>query len=96
MPGFDIYYLTIAKNILPLQPMNQPDTVHEQLDSLTALEKQLEKLLAEHAKLIEENETLRREHQNLAAANRMLTETNQRVQQKIEALLERLRLIEKS
>ena len=76
--------------------MNQTDTVHEQLDSLSALEKQLENLLAEHAKLIEENETLRREHQSLVAANRTLTDTNQQVQHKIEALLERLRLIEKS
>ena len=76
--------------------MKQPETVHEQLDSLTALERQLENLLAEHAKLIEENETLRREHQSLVAANATLTDANQRVQHKIEALLERLRLIEKS
>ena len=76
--------------------MKQPETVHEQLDSLTALERQLENLLVEHAKLIEENETLRREHQSLVAANATLTDANQRVQHKIEALLERLRLIEKS
>ena len=76
--------------------MNQPDTVHEQSDPLAELERQLEKLLAEHGRLVEENETLRREHQNLVAANRTLTETNQRVRHKVEALLGRLRLIEKS
>ena len=76
--------------------MNQSETVHEKFDPLAELERQLEKLLAEHGRLAEENETLRREHQNLVSANRTLTESNQRVQHKIEALLERLHLIEKS
>ena len=76
--------------------MNQSKTTHEEFDSIVELEQQLEKLLNEHGQLIEENETLRREHQNLVSANGTLTEINQKVQEKIEALIQRLRVIEKT